>query len=162
MGELAAIHRAVKTHCLAVLIIGVIPMQTSPLGPTELGAIKNYLKILSDDKKGFRPAILREITGLTPQDLSKSTGVPRPRLYSDVVKFKPASELMRKILHVVIATDEAYELMNNNAANTFLWISSPSSVFMGYSPFEICMQGRGEEVISWLRTRMGKQPGAGF
>jgi hypothetical protein len=102
------------------------------------------------------------VTGLTPQSLSKNTGVPRSRLYDEVVKFKPSSELMRKILHVVIATDEAYELMNNNGADAALWLSSPSAVFLGYSPFEVCLQGRGEEVINWLRTRMGKQPGTGF
>jgi hypothetical protein len=137
-------------------------VQTSAIGPKELGAIKNYLNILSDDQKGFRPDVLRQVTGLTPQSLSKNTGVPRSRLYDEVVKFKPSSELMRKILHVVIATDEAYELMNNNGADAALWLSSPSAVFLGYSPFEVCLQGRGEEVINWLRTRMGKQPGSGF
>lgn len=137
-------------------------MQSSVVGPKELGAIKNYLKILSDDQKGFRPEVLRKVTGLTPQNLSKSTGVARSRLYDEVIKFKPSSELMRKILHVVIATDEAYELMNNNAADAALWLSSPSAVFLGYSPFEVCLQGRGEEVIAWLRTRMGKQQGTGF
>lgn len=137
-------------------------MPTATVGPRELGAIKNYLKILSDDQKGFRPDVLRKITGLSPQSLSKSTGVVRSRLYDDVIKFKPLSELMLKILHVVIATDEAYELMNNNAADAALWLSSPSAVFLGYSPFEVCLQGRGEEVINWLRTRMGKQPGCGF
>ncbi len=137
-------------------------MQTSAIGLKELGAIKNYLKILSDDQKGFRPDVLRQITGLAPQNLSKSTGVPRSRLYDEVIKFKPSSELMRKILHVVIATDEAYELMNNNAADTALWLSSPSTIFLGYSPFEVCLQGRGEEVISWLKTRTGKQAGTGF
>jgi len=83
-------------------------------------------------------------------------------MYDEVVRFKPSSEMMLKILHVVIATDEAYELMNNNAADAALWLSSPSAVFLGYSPFEVCLQGRGEEVINWLKTRMGKMPGAGF
>lgn len=137
-------------------------MPTAAIGPRELGAIKNYLKILSDDQKGFRPAVLRKVTGLSPQSLVKSTKIARSRLYDDVIKFKPSSELMRKILHVVIATDEAYELMNNNAADAALWLSSPSAVFLGYSPFEVCLQGRGEEVINWLRTRTGKQPGYGF
>lgn len=137
-------------------------MTIAAISPRELGAIKNYLKILSDDQKGFRPNVLREVTGLSPQSLAKSTGIIRSRLYEDVIKFKPSSELMRKILHVVIATDEVYELMNNNAADAALWLSSPSAVFMGYSPFEVCLQGRGEEVINWLRTRMGKQAGYGF
>ena len=137
-------------------------MPTAAVGSRELGAIKNYLKILSDDQKGFRPDVLRKVTGLSPQALAKSTKVARSRLYDDVIKFKPSSELMIKILQVVIATDEAYEMMNNNAADAALWLSSPNAVFLGYSPFEVCLQGRGEEVISWLRTRMGKQPGYGF
>lgn len=137
-------------------------MQTTAIGPKQLGAIKDYLKILSDDQKGFRPDVLRDVTGLAPQNLSKVIGIPRSRIYEEVIKFKPSSDLMRKILHVVIAADEAYELMNNNGADTALWISSPSAVFLGYSPFEVCLQGRGEEVINWLKTRMAKVSGTGF
>lgn len=126
------------------------------------GAIKNYLKILSDDQKGFRPEVLRKVTGLPFQSLAKKMGVSRQRTYSEVVRFKPDSELMKKIIQVVIATDEIYELMNNNEADTALWLSSPSAAFMGYSPFEVCLQGRGEEVINWVRTRLGKIPSSGF
>lgn len=137
-------------------------METSVMRAQNMGAIKNYLKILSDDQKGFRPEVLRKITGLPAQTLAAKTGVPRPRMYAEVVKFKPDSELMKKILHVVIAADEIYELLNNNEADAALWLSSPNSVFMGYSPFEVCLQGRGEEVINWIQTRLGKVPGSGF
>lgn len=137
-------------------------MQTASIGALEIGAIKNYLKILSDDQKGFHPEVLRKVTGLPVQSLAKKTGVSRQRMYSEIVRFKPDSELMKKIIQVVIATDEIYELMNNNEADTALWLGSPNAVFMGYSPFEVCLQGRGEEVINWVRTRLGKIPGSGF
>lgn len=137
-------------------------MQSSAIGIKELGAIKDYLKILSDDKKGFRPQALRDVTGLNLKAMSETTGIARPRLYSEVVTPKPSSKLMLKILHVVIAADEVYELMNNNGNDAALWLNTPNAAFLGYSPFEICMQGRGEEVIHWLRVRTGKEPSSGF
>lgn len=137
-------------------------MQQTQIGAQEMGAIKNYLGILSDDQKGYRPEVLRKVTGLPAQSLSKALKVARPRMYEDVVKFKLSSELKQKILHVVIATDEAYELLNNNEQQAALWLTSPNSAFMGYSPFEVCLQGRGEAVIEWLRVRLGKEQGAGF
>ena len=136
-------------------------MQAS-LSPQGLGSTKNYLKILSEDQKGFRPQVLKQVTGLSSQALATTLPAPRARLYDDIVRFKQGSELMRKILHVVVATDVAYELMGNNAQDAALWLSLPNSIFFGYSPFEVCMQGRGEEVIEWLRVRAGKQEGTGF
>ena len=65
-----------------------------------------------------------------------------------------------KIIHTVV--DEAYALMGNNTSETMIWLTSPNSIFMGYSPFEICIQGQGEEVVNWIQIRLGKVKGAGF
>ncbi len=137
-------------------------MQTTGVATKNFGAIKDHLKILSDDRKGFHPKALKDATGLNFQTLSRSTGVARARLYNDIVIPKPGSGVMIKIIHTVIALDEALELMDNNANDAVLWLNTANASFMGYSPFEVCMQGRGEEVINWLRVRSGKIPGAGF
>ncbi len=137
-------------------------MQPTSVTSKDFGAIKDHLKILSADRKGFHPKALKDVTGLNFQTLSKSTGVARARMYHDVVVPKSSSGVMLKIIHTVIALDEVLELMNNNTNDAVLWLNTANSSFMGYSPFEICLQGRGEEVINWLRVRSGKIPGAGF
>ena len=67
-----------------------------------------------------------------------------------------------KIIHTII--DEAYELMGNDTSKAMLWLTSPSPIFMGDSPFDVCIQGegKGKEVLKWLQVRLGKVQGAGF
>lgn len=137
-------------------------MEQRTVNIQDLGAIKNHLKILSDDKRGFHPKTLKKVTGLNFKQLSEVTGMTRPRMYDEVVTPKPSSNLMRKIIHVVMSADVVYELMNNNGDDTALWLSTPNAAFVGYSPFEVCLQGRGEDVLKWLEIRAGKKPGTGF
>jgi hypothetical protein len=69
---------------------------------------------------------------------------------------------MKRIIHVVIATDEAFELLGRNHQETSLWLMEPNTAFFGATPFEICFRGEGENLIKWLRTRSGKDAGVGF
>ncbi|MCX7977494.1 MAG: hypothetical protein N2578_00665 [Bdellovibrionaceae bacterium] len=128
----------------------------------ELGRIKNYLGILSADKKSVRPDVLRGVTGLGATELARQTSFTRQQLYEEKLPLKLSDKLMRRIIHLVIATDEAFELLNHNHQETALWLMEPNAAFFGATPFEVCLRGDGEELIKWLRTRSGKMAGTGF
>src|SRR5690606_23847731 len=117
---------------------------------------------LTANKKCVRTEVLRSVTGLSVSELARQTHLSRPRLYQKELPLKPSDKLMRRILHLVIATDEAFELLNRNQQETVLWLMEPNSAFFGATPFEVCFRGDGESLINWIRTRSGKIAGAGF
>lgn len=128
----------------------------------DAGAIKNYLKILSDDHRKLRPNVLQRVTGFGPGALASETGIARPMLYRKEIALRPSSDLTRRVILLVIASDLAYELFDRVPEETVKWVSSPNSIFFGASPFEVCMRGEGENVINWLNRHLGQMAGAAY
>ncbi len=126
----------------------------------ELGAMANRLGFLSKDLSKLRPEKLAKATGLGNVELSRLTKVSRPSLYKKEVELTPKTKKL--IWDLVMATDLAWELLGSDPKETERWMVSPNSIFMGYSPLEICLRGEGSKLIEWLNVRLGKVDGIIF
>lgn len=126
----------------------------------DLGAIRNSLGILSDDRLKIRPQALRDVTQLRPSKIAEILDVQRPNVYRQEIPIPRA--IREKILKLVLVTDLAYQLMGNNLEETIKWVMAPNSAFLGNSPFEVVMRGDGNELIDWLGARAGLRASAAF
>ena len=126
----------------------------------DLGAIRNALGILSDDRKKVRPNVFSSVTHLGPTQTASQLDVSRPSAYKKEVTV--SKKLMEHIVQLVLATDAVYELLNENREETMKWLMSPNSIFSGDSPFIVCMRGDGNVVTDWLNARLGRIPGEAF
>jgi hypothetical protein len=126
----------------------------------DLGAIRNALNILSDDRKRVRPEAFRTATSLGPTETAKQLSVSRPSAYKEEITV--SKKLMDHIVQLVMATDLAFELLHENRAETQKWLMSPNSILSGDSPFVVCMRGDGQVVIDWLNSRLGRAQGEAF
>lgn len=126
----------------------------------DLGAIRNALGILSDDRHRVRPRVLNEITHLGPGQIAKHLNVSRPSAYKEEVTV--SKKLMNHIVQLVMATDLAYSLLGESREETMKWLMSPNSIFSGDMPFVVCMRGDGQTIIDWLNARLGRSPGQAF
>lgn len=70
--------------------------------------------------------------------------------------------MRKRVIHLVMATDLAYELLERSRAKTLHWLLAPNLVFFGDSPLEVITRDEGEEIIAWLMQRRGLKPGAAF
>src|SRR3989344_9215240 len=111
------------------------------LRPEDLGAMKNTLKILTPDRKRYRPKRLLSITGLGQTELSRTLGTPRPRLYENELPLRLSSKVTKAIMSLVIATDLASELFEGSEEHTKNWLMAPNTLLFGDSPFIVCMRG---------------------
>jgi hypothetical protein len=126
----------------------------------DLGAIRNALEILSEDRKRIRPKVLSSVTHLGPTEIASQLKVSRPSVYKDEIIV--SKKLMDHIVQVVMATDLAYELLQESKEETMKWLMSPNSILSGDIPFVVCMRGDGHTVIDWLNARLGRAPGEAF
>lgn len=126
----------------------------------QLGALRNALGILSDDRTKVKPQRLRDITHLNSTATAKALQVSRPQAYQKEIKVNP--KLMRNIILLVHASDLVYELLGDSVDETAKWVMAPNSMLKGDSPFEVCMRGEGPSLIDWLNTRLGRVAGQAF
>jgi uncharacterized protein (DUF2384 family) len=128
--------------------------------PTDLGTIRNHLHLLTEDRRHLRADAFRSVTGLSPSEMARSLGVHRPRLYQSEIALE--RDLRKRILTLVRALDLAYELLGKDAGKTRVWVMAPNDFFGDDSPFEVIMQGHGNQVVDFLLERAGKKAGAAF
>jgi hypothetical protein len=133
-----------------------------PFRPRDLGAMRNVLKILTEDQKKLRPKRLSSITGLGQTELASVTRKARPMLYKEELPLKLSSSFTKSIYSLVISTDLAYELFGENEDSTISWMMAPNTSLFGDSPFIVCLRGEGDKLIEWLNQRLGRIPGAAF
>lgn len=124
------------------------------LKPHDLGSTKNVLGILSNDRMKLRPNRLLSVTGLGRSELSKVTIKARPLLYEKELPLKLSSAFTRAIYSLVIATDLAFDLFEENEEDTKSWLMAPNTLLFGDSPFIVCMRGEGDKLIAWLNQRL--------
>lgn len=129
----------------------------------ELGQIHNYLGILdaSHNPRHFSSASLMRICS-NKSDLASLLGVQRTQLYQKTRPIKKGSKLRSRIIHLVMATDLVYELMENDQEKTIKWLTTPNTLLFGDSPLEVIMRDEGNAIISWLLEKLGRKPGAAF
>ncbi len=129
----------------------------------ESGQIRNYLGILDTvyNPKSFSSEPLMQICS-NKSDLASLLGVQRTQLYQKKLPLKKGSKLRNRIIHLVMATDLVYELMEQNQKQTIEWLTAPSTLLFGDSPLEVIMRDEGEAIISWLLEKLGRKPGAAF
>ncbi len=126
----------------------------------DLGAIRNALGILSEDRKKVRPKVFSSVTRLGPTETANRLHVSRPSAYKEEVTV--SKKLMEHIVQLVMATDLAFELLNESHEETMKWLMSPNSILSGDLPFVVCMRGDGQALIDWLNVRLGRAPGEAF
>lgn len=128
----------------------------------ELGQIHNYLGILdtSHDPRHFSSESLMRICS-NKSDLASLLGVQRTQLYQKTLPLKKGTKLRSRIIHLVIATDLVYQLIENDQG-TIEWLTAPNTFLFGDSPLEVIMRDEGEVIISWLLERLGRKPGVAF
>lgn len=120
------------------------------------GSIKNTFGILNNDLSKVQPGKLREFVGksMSPGELADKLSKPRGSMYKDTVKL-PREFIEDKLIPVVVASDLACELFENNQEEARIWMLTPNSYFFGKSPFNKCLLGEGEAVIEFLAERLG-------
>ena len=122
----------------------------------DLGTPKNTLGILSSDLQYLVPKRFFEYSPLNKTDIAKEAGINRKTLYSDKVKLATLRKLRVGIIQVVIGTDLAIELFNDNVEDAVSWFQTPNTLLFGETPFETCIKGDGKFLINWLRGKLGK------
>lgn len=126
----------------------------------QLGALRNALGILSDDRSKVKPQRLKDVTHLNSSATAKALQVSRPQMYQKEIKLNP--KLMKNIILLVHASDLVYELIGESVEETAKWVMAPNSMLKGDSPFEVCIRGDGQLVIDWLNARLGRVAGQAF
>lgn len=126
------------------------------LAAEQFGTIKNKLELLTKDCRRLRPATFCSMTQLTPTVVAGFLGIQRPRLYQNDLALK--GKVAQRIRQIVAATDKACVLFEDNLEETKRWLMAPNTIFFNSSPFEIIMQGDGQEVLEMLDERLGQGP----
>ena len=129
---------------------------TAQINNLDMGAPKNRLKMLSPDLQYLVPKRFFEYSPLNKTDIAKQAGINRKTLYSEQVKLSTLKKLKKGIMQVVIGTDLAVELFDNNIEEAVNWFQTPNTLLFGESPFEVCIRGEGKFLINWLMGRLGK------
>ena len=129
----------------------------------DLGEIQNYLGILdtSHNPQHFSSKPLMQICS-NKTDLASLLGVQRTQLYQKTLPLKKGTKLRSRIIHLVMATDLIYELMENDQEKTIKWLTTPNILLFGDSPLEVIMRDEGNTIILWLLEKLGRKPGAAF
>ncbi len=122
----------------------------------DMGTPENKLKMLSPDLQYLVPKTFFKYGPLNKTDMAKQAGINRKTLYSKRVKLSTLKKLKKGIIQVVIGTDLAIELFNNNIEEAITWFQVPNTLLFGESPFEVCIRGEGKFLINWLMGRLGK------
>lgn len=130
----------------------------------EYGKILNSFGILDDVTKRVvsAPNLVDFVApaGLTTSELASSFGVSRANLYQE--KFRiTKTEIQEKIIPLVMAADFAF-LLFNDKETARSWVMSPNTHFFGSSPFEACLEGKGQLVIQQLQEWLGVRDGQAF
>ena len=122
----------------------------------DLGTPENRLKMLSPDLQYLVPKMFFKYSPLHKTDIAKQAGINRKTLYSERVKLSTLKKLKKGIIQVVIGTDLAIEIFNNNIEEAVNWFQVPNTLLFGESPFEVCIRGEGKFLINWLMGSLGK------
>lgn len=112
----------------------------------------NRFGLLSLDQKKVRPEAFQEIGNLRKVTASKFLETSRPQMYAKEITVKPTT--LKKIKHLVLITDYAFELFNESFEETKKWLLTPNEFLFGDTPFEVCMRGDGESLVQWLRNKL--------
>ena len=126
----------------------------------DMGTVRDYLHLLTEDRRHLRTTTFRKVTGLSPSEMARTLGVHRPRVYQEDIPLEKA--IKNRIVPLVQAADLAYELLGRNSGKAIVWIMAPNSAFGGDSPFEVIMRGDGNTVVDFLLERSGKKAARAF
>lgn len=132
-------------------------MSLAQIEGLDLGTPKNTLGMLSPDLQYLVPKRFFEYSPLNKTDIAKEAGINRKTLYSDKVKLATLRKLRVGIIQVVIGTDLAIELFNDNVEEAVNWFQTPNTFLFGETPFEACIKGDGKILINWLKGKLGKE-----
>lgn len=128
----------------------------------DLGKIQNFLGILAPDAHHFYPNRLLEIYS-NATDWAEMLNLQRTQIYSKKgLSLKKGTILRKRLIQLVIATDLAYILLNQDKNKTSLWLTTPNFILFGDTPLEVIMRDEGEHIISWLMERLGFKSGTAF
>ncbi len=120
----------------------------------ELGKIQNFLGILTPDFHHFYPKRLLEIYP-NATDLSQMLDLQRTQIYAKTIALKKGSNLRKRLINLVLATDLAYGLLDKDIEKTSHWLTAPNFVLFGETPLEVIMRDEGTPLIAWLMERSG-------
>lgn len=128
----------------------------------ELGKVRNFLGILAPDFNHFFPKRLLEIYP-NATDLAQMLDLQRTQLYSKKgIPLKKGTSLRKRLIYLVLATDLAYALLDNDIEKTSHWLTAPNFILFGETPLEVIMRDEGEPLIGWLMERSGLKSGSAF
>lgn len=122
----------------------------------NIGTPSNSFEILSPDHKELIPRRFFEYSPFNKTEIAKEAGINRKTLYRERVKLSTLKTLKKGILQVVIGTDLTLELFEGKKEDAINWFKAPNTFLFGESPFEVCIRGEGEFLLTWLKDRLGK------
>ncbi len=129
---------------------------TKKINNSDIGIPANKLKMLSADQEFLNSDQFFQYTPLNKTDIAKKAGLNRKTLYSSKIKLSTLKEIKMGIIQVVIGTDLAIDLFDNNTKEAVDWFQKPNTLLFGESPFEVCIRAEGKFLINWLMNRLGK------
>ena len=124
----------------------------------NVGEIKNYFGLLTKDFQKVDGVNYRKFLNghFTSEEAAKKINKKsRASIYHEEISI-PKDFIEKYLVPIVIAADYAYLLFDKDAERAKNWILLPNSYFFGRSPFNICIEGNGQEVILFLKDRLGE------
>lgn len=104
--------------------------------------MKNTFNILTADGESFYPEVLFKCSPYSRNDFTGEMSIEEAGL---------------DILQVVEGLDLTVELFHGDKDAALLWFNSPNEALSGETPFDLCIQSRGQGLLKWLKERLGKQ-----
>lgn len=132
------------------------PMEASAIDDFGTG-IKNHFGLLTNDLSKVNGSNYRNFLGnsYSSEEAAKKLNKSRASVYKDEIKV-PKDFIESFLVPLVIASDYAYILFDENDEKAKNWMLAPNTYFFGKSPFNLCLAGEGREVISFLKERLGE------
>lgn len=63
---------------------------------------------------------------------------------------------------LLLAFQLTIELFDGDEEQAAIWFNSPQEFLFNNAPASVCIRGDGDELINWLKVRLGKKDGVAF
>ncbi|MDQ3231438.1 MAG: hypothetical protein M3Q07_06415 [Pseudobdellovibrionaceae bacterium] len=125
----------------------------------DIGLIHNHLGLLADTAlrsiKTEKFIELAEYGGIKKKNMASDLGISRPALYMREARITKKESLDRLIPFVIIS-DLAFDLFAKDEKKTMEWLMTTNPIFFNFSPFQMAMGGKADQVIKKMKEWLGK------
>ena len=120
----------------------------------EETSIKDHLELFSGpsfnrlNKESFK-SLLQEAE-VQIKGTCKELGLSRTRLYSPGSDLIIDEQVRSRLIELISIYDLAYKIFREDRERSKIWLFKPNNRFLGFSPFQMAIAGKGGTVIDVL------------